>query len=67
MNVNGVAKIFKTQKYSELKQHVKKWTEKTYKTYKVVGIDRSGINGQTTYKLEGLSKALLRHASLLVE
>ena len=25
-------------------------------TYKVIGIDKAGLNGQTTYKLEGLNK-----------
>ena len=48
----------KKQKYSEMKQHVKNWAEATYK---VIGIDQSGLNGQTTYKLEGLSKPFLRN------
>ena len=47
-----------------MKQHVKNWT---YKTYKVVGIDRNGINTQVSYKLEGLNKSFLRHEILLVE
>ena len=43
----------KKQKYSEMKEHVENWTEATYK---VIGIDQSGLNGQTTYRLDGLSK-----------
>ena len=42
-------------KYSEMKGHVKNWTDKTYN---VVGIDKPGLNGQTTYTFEGLSKGL---------
>ena len=51
-------------KHSELKQHVTNWTDKTYE---VVGIDRSGINGQTTYKLEGLNQTFSRNELLVVE
>jgi len=47
-----------------MKEHVKNWSEATYK---VIGIVRSGINGQTTYKLEGMSKPFLRNELLLVE
>ena len=35
-----------------MKEHVESWTEATHK---VIGIDKSGLNGQTTYKLEGLT------------
>ena len=40
-------------KDSGMKEHVKNWT---YATYKVIGIDKSGLNGQVSYKLEGLTK-----------
>ena len=33
-----------------MKEHVKNWSDKTYE---VDGIDKSGLNGQTTYKVEG--------------
>ena len=36
-----------------MKEHVKNWSEATYK---VIGINKSGLNGQTTYKLEWLNK-----------
>jgi len=39
----------KEQKHSEMKEHVKNWTDKTYE---VIEIDRSGINGQVSYKLD---------------
>ena len=47
-----------------MKEHVKNWTEATYK---VIGIDQSGLNGQTTYKLEGMPKGYFRNELLLVE
>ena len=34
--------------YSEMKEHVKHWSGKTYEIF---GIDKSGLNGQTTYKV----------------
>ena len=40
-------------KYSEMKEHVKNWTDAKYK---VIGLDKSGLNGQVSYKLEGLTK-----------
>jgi len=46
----------KKQKYSELQQHVNNLTEATYE---VIQIDRSGINGQVSYKLDGLSNFIL--------
>ena len=65
INIDDFVRIFKKkQKYSDMKQHVKNWTDKTYK---VVGIDRNGINTQVSYKLEGLNKSFLRHEILLVE
>ena len=45
-------------------EHVKNWSEATYK---VVGIDRAALDGQTTYKLEGMPKVYLRHEIFLVE
>ena len=54
----------KKQKYSEIKGHVTNWSDKTYE---VIEIDRSGINGQVSYKLDGLGKPFLRHELLLVE
>ena len=47
-----------------MKEHVKNWTDKTYE---VIEIDRSGINGQASYKLDGLTKLYLRNELLLVE
>ena len=54
----------KKGKYSEMKVHVKNWTDATCK---IVGLDKSGLNGQTTYKLEGLPKSYFRNELLLVE
>ena len=54
----------RTGKYSEMKEHVKNWTDATYE---VLGIDQSGLNGKTTYKLEGLSKSYFRNELVLVE
>ena len=54
----------KKQKHSELKEHVKNWSDKTYE---VVGKHQPGLNGQTTYKLEGFSKGYFRNELLLVE
>ena len=45
----------KKQKYSEMKEHVKNWSEATYK---VIGIDKAALNGQTTYKLGRGAKTL---------
>ena len=50
-------------KDSGMKEHVKNWT---YATYKVIGIDKSGLNGQVSYKL-GLTKFYFRNELLLVE
>ena len=47
-----------------MKEHVKNWSDKTYE---VVVIDKSGLHGQTRYKLEGLSKGYFRNELLLVE
>ena len=64
IDVDDYVRILKTgRKYSEMKEHVKNWTDKTYR---VVGIDKSGLGGQTTYKLEGLSKGYFRNEILLV-
>jgi len=52
------------KKYSEMNERVKNWT---CKTYEVIGIEQSGLNGQTTYKLEGLSKCYFRNELLSVE
>ena len=41
-----------------MKEHVKNWSEATYK---VIGIDKAALNGQTTYKLEGVPKLYPRH------
>jgi len=66
MNINDFARICKKKgKYSgEMKEHIRNWTDATYE---VVGIDKSGLNGQTTYKLEGLSNVYSRNELLLVE
>ena len=63
-NNDKVKVLKKKQKYSEIKEHVKSWT---CKTYEVIDIDRSGINGQVSYKLDGLSKPFFRNELLLVE
>ena len=47
-----------------MKEHVKNWSDATYR---VIGIDKSGLNGQVSYKLEGLNKFDLRNELLLVE
>ena len=47
-----------------MKQHV---INSTDTLYKVVGTDKSGLNGQVSYKLEGLNKPFLRNELLLVE
>ena len=47
-----------------MKEHVKHWIGKAYE---VVGIDRSGLNGQVSYKLDGLAKLYLINELLLVE
>ena len=47
-----------------MKERVKNWSDKTYE---VVGIDKSGLNGQTTYTLKLLSKGYFRNELLLVE
>ena len=47
-----------------MKEHITNWSEATYK---VIEINRSGLNGQTTYKLEGITKPFLRNELLLVE
>ena len=53
----------KKQKYTEIQEHVKNRSEATYK---VIEIDRSGINGQVSYKLDGLTKLYLLNDLLLV-
>jgi len=59
INIHDKVKVFKKkQKYSEMKEHVKNWTDKTYE---VLGIDQSGLNGQVSYKLDGLAKLYLRN------
>ena len=64
INVSDLVRVFKKKhKYNEMKQHVKNWSEATYK---VIGIDKAGLNGQTTYKLEGVPKTYLRHDIFLV-
>ena len=45
-----------------MKEHVKNWTDKTYEG---IETNRSGINLQASYKLDGLAKLHLRN--LLVE
>ena len=48
-----------------MKEPVKKnWTDETYE---VIEINRSGIHGQVSYKLDGLAKLYLRNELLLVE
>jgi len=47
-----------------MKQHVKRGTGKTYE---VIEIDRSAINGRINYKLDGLTKNYFRNELLLVE
>ena len=65
ISVGNSCRNFKMkQTYSELKEHVKSWSEATYK---VIEVDRSGINGQLSYKLDGLTKPDLRNELLLVE
>ena len=65
INVGDFCEIFKKkQKYSEMKEHIKHLTDATYE---VMEIDRSGINGQVCYKLDGLTKLHLRNELLLVK
>jgi len=65
INVDDYVRIFKKkQKYSEMKEHVKNWSDAIYK---VIDIDRSGLNGQVSYKLEGLPKLYFRNELLLIE
>ena len=47
-----------------MKEHVKNWSEQTYK---VIYIAKSGLNGQTTFKFEGLTRLYLRNELWLVE
>ena len=47
-----------------MKEHVKNWSEQTYK---VIYIDKSGLTGQVSFKLEGLTKHYFRNELLLVE
>ena len=47
-----------------MKEHVKNWIGKAYE---VIGIDQSGLNGQVSYKFDGLAKLYLRNELLLVE
>ena len=56
-------KIRQQQKHSEMKEHVRNWSDAILK---VIGIDKSGLNGQG-YKLNGLSKGYFRNELLLVE
>ena len=65
INVGDEVRVFnKKQKYTEMKEHVKNWTEQTYK---VIYIDKSGLNGQVSFKLEGLNKSHFRNELLLVD
>ena len=54
----------KEQKYNEMKGQIKNWTDATYEG---IEIYRSGINGQVSCKLDGLSKSFFRNELLLVE
>ena len=54
----------KEQKHSEMKEHVKNWTDKTYE---VIEINRSRMHGQANYKLDGSAQLYLRNELLLVE
>ena len=47
-----------------MKEHVKNWSEVTCK---VVRIDKAGLNGQTTYELEGMPKTYLRHENFKLD
>ena len=47
-----------------MNERLKNWSDKTYE---VVGKDQAGLNGQTTYKSEGLSKGYFRNELLLHE
>ena len=47
-----------------MKEHVKNWTEQTYQ---VIYIYKSGLNGQVSFKLEGLNKSHFRNELLLVD
>ena len=65
INVGDEVRVFnKKQKYTEMKEHVKNWTEQTYK---VIYINKSGTNGQVSFKLEGLNKSHFRNELLLVD
>ena len=65
IKVNDFVRIFKKkQKYSDMKEHVKNWSDTTYK---VVEVERNEITGKVNYKLEGLTKSHLRNELLLVE
>ena len=65
INVGDEVRVFKKkQKYSEMKEHVKNWSDEVYR---VIHIDKSGLNGQVSYKLEGLNKLYFRNEILLVE
>ena len=65
ININYFVRICKKEgKCNEMKEHIKNWT---HATYEVVGIDKSGLKGKTTYKLEGLPKGYLKNELLLVE
>ena len=63
-NVGDFVRTFKKEgKSGEMKEHVKGWTEATYK---VIGIDQSGLNGQVSDKLDGLAKLHLRNELLYI-
>ena len=65
IHVGDFNRIFwEKPKYSDMKEHVKNWSDKTCE---VVGIDKSGLNGQTIYKFEGLNKPFLESKLLAVE
>jgi len=63
--VSDLVRVFKKkQKYLEMKEHVNNWNDKTYE---VIEVNRSGSNGQASYKLDGLTKLYPKNALLLVE
>ena len=65
INVGDEVRVFKKKHtYTEMKEHVTNWTEQTYK---VIYIDKSGLNGQVSFKLEGLNKSHFRNELLLVD
>ena len=46
ININGFVRTSRKKgTYSEMQEHMETWTDATYE---VVGINKSGLNGQTT-------------------